>query len=237
MDKSLNKKLSELAEKIENHVYESEVITEELMSREQLYDVYSRSQKDIYDDYENKLDKFSEEELIKIGKMKAFELSTTLLELFVKDYNDNHNKFVVLTFNESSSNIYGLYKEWDRIAKAPYPLYLDDNSNYKVYSEIGPLSLDNSIKEMYLKGNIYSLEASKHFNPFVLDVIEKEMDYHSDMSHRTIFSLFNDNNWSIEKIVKTDEFKDICKTIDDLNIAFEESVQSYNIECEEELEF
>ena len=49
MDKSVNKKLSELAEKIENHVYESEVITEELMSREQLYDVYSRSQKDIYD--------------------------------------------------------------------------------------------------------------------------------------------------------------------------------------------
>lgn len=94
---------------------------------------------------------------------KTFEKAETLI--FDKDYNNLANDKDIL-----NSDIYGFYKEWSKIAKAPYPLILNEDKRYEV-----PDAAVNYATYLSNHLNEYSLKAAKE----VGITVDKDIFYKS----------------------------------------------------------
>lgn len=94
---------------------------------------------------------------------KTFEKAETLI--FDKDYDNLANDKDIL-----NSDIYGFYKEWSKIAKAPYPLILNEDKRYEV-----PDAAVNYATYLSNHLNEYSLKAAKE----VGITVDKDIFYKS----------------------------------------------------------
>ena len=228
----MNKKLFELAEDIKKYAPKAIAINEILKAKVNTYNF--RNNDMIFSLNDDEFKKFSDKELENIEKVKEYYICNALLDVISSELEINSIYQYVKINDLSTERVFQLYKEWVEIAKAPYPLYLDNYSIYKVFSKDKDLSLSDSIKTLYFNQNQYSVIASWSLG-YITDYDRyKESFYNEDINKLSIAvnNMLQNNACSIEKIVKTDEFKDICKRIDDLNATFKENNKPFRIDID-----
>ena len=225
----MNKKLFELAEDIKKYMRKAITINEILKTKVNTYNL--RNNDMIFSLNDDELKKFSDKELENIEKVKEYYVCNALLDVISSELEINSLYQYVKINDLSTERVFQLYKEWAEITKAPYPLYLD-NCMYKVFSEDKDLSLSDSIKTLYFNQNPCSITASYTLGYPVNYYVYRKSFSNKDINKLgiAINNMFYDNYFSMEKIVKTDEFKDICKKIDDLDTLFKNTIDINKIQ-------
>ena len=125
---------------------------------------------------------------------KTFEKAETLI--FDKDYDKLANDKDIL-----NSDIYGFYKEWSKIAKAPYPLILNEHKIYEV-----PDATVNYATYLSKHLNEYSLKAAKE----VGITVDKDIFYKS-FELNNLYNIAHEINHLINTLTT---MKTLLKTCD-----------------------
>ena len=202
MNKSMNKKLSELAENL-NEDYKNALNKCNKLSN--IIKDNVQIETDARKEFQNNCKEFEKvynysKTYVVVGLepyhtyCKTFEKAETLI--FDKDYDNLADDKDIL-----NSDIYGFYKEWSKIAKAPYPLFLNE---YKIYEV--PHAAVNYAAYLSEHLNEYSLKAAKEVGV----TVDKDI-FHESFELNNLYDIAHDINHLINNLTT---MKTLLKTCD-----------------------